>query len=156
MEQSQHIYSCACLNVRVHATSVAEQLAPLEDIAGVRQCYLASKAVEVAQGKLLEIKPASSIDRSISVARCLVCKSPVIYFRNPQLSSASSAVLLGQQQAKLPLTGSPVFLDSKTMVSLRVAILPRKPHTLRLLYQQHKRNILNHHLATHYCPYSIT
>ncbi|ORX67998.1 hypothetical protein DL89DRAFT_39761 [Linderina pennispora] len=120
MDQPQRIYSCACLNVRIHAASIAEQQTSLEDITGVRECRLATKAVQVAQGKLLEIKPASSIDRSISVIRCLVCKSPVIYFRIPQPTLSSSVISLGQQQAKLPLTGSPVFLDSGAMTPNQV------------------------------------
>ncbi|KAJ1938835.1 hypothetical protein GGF37_004650 [Kickxella alabastrina] len=105
-ETKQDIYGCRCLNVRVHVESTADERTSLENIQNVLQCTLGGlSAVEVGLNALVEVKPGSSVDRSIKVLRCLLCKSPVLYFKSENTRRIS--------QQQMPEPHSEAFLDKE-------------------------------------------
>ncbi|KAI9504323.1 hypothetical protein GGI25_004380 [Coemansia spiralis] len=96
MAEALKTYACTCLNVRVHVQHTADERAALEDIANVLECTLDSSAIQVELSALVEVVPGSSIERNISVVRCLLCKHSVLYF----LTAATQA----QRQMPAPFT----------------------------------------------------
>ncbi|PIA16776.1 hypothetical protein COEREDRAFT_81118 [Coemansia reversa NRRL 1564] len=109
------VFGCTCLNVRAHVESVAEQRTSLEDNTNLLECVLDSTAIQVALRTLVEVKTGSSIDPNISVVRCLLCKTPVLYFKgeSTQLSNARLTHHYSQQhQKQLPTAQTTVYLTN--------------------------------------------
>ncbi|KAJ2902569.1 hypothetical protein GGI21_004539 [Coemansia aciculifera] len=115
MSDSEGPFACACLNLRIHTNTTSGERTALEEITDVLACELDSMAIQVELRSLFEVKPGSSIDPSISVVRCLLCKQPVLYFKPIHPSSVSST-----QPRQLPPPYSPAYLakeakDPKTV-----------------------------------------
>ncbi|KAJ1962503.1 hypothetical protein GGI12_002615 [Dipsacomyces acuminosporus] len=100
---AQQTFGCSCLNIRLNVQSAQRQRKPLDDIRDVLECVLGAPAIQVALTNLMEIKPGSSLDRNISVLRCLLCKTSVFYFKTQQQPSKS-----------LPSPSSTVYLSTET------------------------------------------
>ncbi|KAJ2697941.1 hypothetical protein FB645_005792 [Coemansia sp. IMI 203386] len=115
------VFGCKCLNVRLNVESTADSRISLENITNVLECRLGeAPAVEVGLNALVEVKPGSSVDRSINVVRCLLCKSPVLYFR--KAAAAGLSPLLG-----MPLAHSEGFLAQEAKNPEQVLEIQKNP-----------------------------
>ncbi|KAJ2449722.1 hypothetical protein EV183_004735 [Coemansia sp. RSA 2336] len=112
MSESQ-VYSCTCLNVRAYVQTASSERTALEDTADVLECTLDSRAIQVALSWLVEVKGGSSIDPNINSVRCLLCKAPLLYFRNESQPAALGALRLQQQQKALPEADSTVYISKE-------------------------------------------
>ncbi|KAJ2157598.1 hypothetical protein GGF46_004389 [Coemansia sp. RSA 552] len=108
----ENVFGCACLNVRVHAETVAEDRTALEDNTN-------------ALSTLAEVKTGSSIDPNINMVRCELCKTTVLYFRSPR---ASLGRLQQQQQPKqMPGPQTTVYLAEDARGPDAVAEIEQQP-----------------------------
>ncbi|KAJ2849938.1 hypothetical protein IWW36_002287 [Coemansia brasiliensis] len=112
MSESQ-VYSCTCLNVRAYVQAASSERVALEDTADVLECTLDSRAIQVALSWLVEVKGGSSIDPNINSVRCLLCKTPLLYFRNDSQPAALGALRPQQQQKALPEADSTVYMSKE-------------------------------------------